>query len=91
MMDAYSNFSLFGDSAAMMLSFLIFLATSMLAFALMIGVRAREAVRRRVVRVGLDEDFLRRSAFAVLFRNSRPHRHLLITPRNITRQSMART
>ena len=56
MMDAYSNFSLFGDSAAMMLSFLIFLATSMLAFALMIGVRAREAVRRRVVRVGLDED-----------------------------------
>lgn len=54
-MDAYSTFSLFRDSAAMMLSLLIFLATSMLAFALMIGVRAREAVRRRAVRVGLDE------------------------------------
>ena len=55
-MDAYSNFSLFGDSAAMMLSFLVFLATGTLAFALMIGVRAREAVRRRAARVGLDED-----------------------------------
>ena len=55
-MDTNSNFGLFGDSAAMMLSLLVFLATGTLAFALMIGVRAREAVRRRAARVGLDED-----------------------------------
>ena len=55
-MDANSSFGLFGDSAAMMLSLLIFLAAGTLAFALMIGVRARQAVRRRAVRVGLDED-----------------------------------
>ena len=55
-MDANSSFGLFGDSAATMLSLLIFLAAGTLAFALMIGVRAREAVRRRAARVGLDED-----------------------------------
>ena len=55
-MGAYSNFGQFGDSAAMMLSLLIFLAAGTLAFALMIGVRAREAVRRRAVGVGLGED-----------------------------------
>jgi len=38
------------------LSVLIFLAVGTLAFALMIGIRAREAVRRRAVRVGLDDD-----------------------------------
>jgi len=55
-MDANSSFGLFGDSTAMMLSLLIFLAAGTLAFALMIGVRAREAVRRRAARVSLDED-----------------------------------
>jgi len=55
-MDANSSFGLFGDSAAMMLSLLIFLAAGSLAFALLIGVRAREAVRRRATSVGLGED-----------------------------------
>ncbi len=35
---------------------MVFLATGTLAFAVMIGVRAREAVRRRAVRVGSDDD-----------------------------------
>ena len=55
-MDTNSSFGLFGDSAATMLSLLVFLATGTLAFALMIGARAREAVRRRAARVGRDED-----------------------------------
>jgi tight adherence protein C len=55
-MDANSSFGLFGDSAVTMLSLLVFLAVGTLAFALMIGVRAREAVRRRAARVGLDEE-----------------------------------
>jgi tight adherence protein C len=54
-MDPSSTLSLFGDSAATMLSVLVFLATGTLAFAVMIGVRAREAVRRRAARVNLDE------------------------------------
>ncbi|MGA8610294.1 MAG: type II secretion system F family protein [Xanthobacteraceae bacterium] len=44
----------FGTPA--MLSVLIFLAAGMLAFAMMVGVRAREAVRRRAARVGLGDD-----------------------------------
>ena len=56
MMDARSTFAMFGDSATTMLSLLVFLATGTLAFAVMIGVRAREAVRRRAVRVNLDDD-----------------------------------
>jgi tight adherence protein C len=55
-MDASETFSLFGDSATTMLSLLVFLAVGTLAFALMIGVRAREAVRRRAARVNLDDD-----------------------------------
>jgi tight adherence protein C len=47
--------SLFGDNATTMLSVLVFLAAGTLAFAVMIGVRAREAVRRRAARVGLDD------------------------------------
>lgn len=48
--------------APTMLSVLIFLAVGTLAFAVMIGMRAREAVRRRAVRVGIDnEDAGRRS------------------------------
>src|SRR5271168_342751 len=50
-----SNFALFGDNATTMLSVLVFLAAGTLAFAVMIGVRAREAVRRRAARVGLDD------------------------------------
>ena len=55
-MDANSTFAMFGDSATTMLSLLVFLATGTLAFAVMIGIRAREAVRRRAVRVNLDEE-----------------------------------
>jgi tight adherence protein C len=55
-MEANTTFGLFSDSSTMMLSVLVFLAAGTLAFALMIGVRAREAVRRRAVRVGLDEE-----------------------------------
>ena len=54
-MDPNSVLSQFGDNAPLMLSVLVFLATGTLAFAVMIGVRAREAVRRRAVRVGLSE------------------------------------
>ena len=55
-MDASSSYGLFGDGAATMLSLLVFLAVGTLAFALMVGLRAREAVRRRAARVGVDED-----------------------------------
>jgi tight adherence protein C len=47
----------FGDSAAATLSALVFLATGTLAFALMIGARARNAVRRRAARVAPNQDF----------------------------------
>ncbi len=40
----------------MMVSVLIFLAAGTLAFALMVGMRAREAVRRRAAGVGTDEE-----------------------------------
>jgi tight adherence protein C len=36
----------FGDRAAMMLALLVFLATAVLTFGIMLGVRARGAVRR---------------------------------------------
>ncbi len=49
--------SLFGDSAATTLSALVFLAAGTLAFAVMIGARARNAVRRRAARVAADQDF----------------------------------
>ena len=42
--------------APTMLSILIFLAVGTLAFAVMVGVRAREAVRRRAVRATVDEN-----------------------------------
>jgi len=54
-MDANVGNGLFGDSAALMLSVLIFLAVGTLAFAVMLGARARTAVRRRAQRVNLDE------------------------------------
>jgi tight adherence protein C len=56
-MSADGGFTLFGDSAATMLSLLVFLAVGTLAFALMIGIRARGAVRRRAASVGVDEDW----------------------------------
>jgi tight adherence protein C len=54
-MDASSTFDLFGDGAATMLTVLVFLATGTLAFVVMIGARARGAVRRRAARVGIEE------------------------------------
>jgi tight adherence protein C len=55
-MDTTDTFGLFGDSASTMLTVLVFLATGTLAFAVMIGVRAREAVRRRAARVNVDDE-----------------------------------
>jgi tight adherence protein C len=55
-MESTATFDLFGDTAAMMLSVLVFLATGILAFAIMIGVRARDAVRRRAARVNIDDE-----------------------------------
>jgi tight adherence protein C len=54
-MDPNTPLSLFGDNSAMMLSVLIFLAAGTLAFAAMLGMRAREAVRRRAATVGADD------------------------------------
>ncbi|MFZ0422447.1 MAG: type II secretion system F family protein [Xanthobacteraceae bacterium] len=53
-MDPTAPLSLFGNSA-MMLSVVIFLAAGTLAFAIMLGVRAREAVRRRAATVGVED------------------------------------
>ena len=50
------GFELFADGSATMLSVLIFLAAGTVCFALMLGVRARQAVRRRAAGYGLDED-----------------------------------
>ncbi len=55
-MGATGSFGLFGDGGSAMLSLLVFLAVGTLAFALMVGARARSAVRRRAARVGLDEE-----------------------------------
>ena len=54
-MDPSTPMSWFGDNSATMLSVLIFLAAGTLAFAAMIGMRAREAVRRRAATVGVDD------------------------------------
>jgi len=54
-MDASQGFGLF-DGGATTLSLLVFLAAGTFAFALMIGVRARSAVRRRAATVGPGED-----------------------------------
>ena len=55
-MDPTATFTMFGTSASTMLTVLVFLATATLAFAVMLGVRAREAVRRRAARVSVDVD-----------------------------------
>ena len=52
----------------MMLSVLVFLAAGTLAFAVMIGVRAREAVRRRAVARQHRRRRTRRPALAAIFR-----------------------
>jgi len=55
-MGANGIFSMFGgDSLTATLRVLVFLSASTLAFAVMIGVTAREAVRRRAARIGPDE------------------------------------
>ncbi len=46
---------LWGNDTSFMLSLLVFLAVGTLAFALMVGARARSAVRRRAARVNVDE------------------------------------
>jgi tight adherence protein C len=43
-------------STSTMMSLLIFLATGVLAFAVMVGMRAREAVRRRAARVNIEDE-----------------------------------
>jgi tight adherence protein C len=55
-MDPSNTFAVFGSSATTILSALVFLATGTLAFAVMLGIRAREAVRRRAARVNIDDD-----------------------------------
>src|SRR5580698_2424560 len=55
-MNPDSTFDLFGTNASTMLTVLVFLASATLAFAVMLGVRAREAVRRRTARVNIDVD-----------------------------------
>jgi tight adherence protein C len=52
---------IFGDSSAMMLGLLVFLATGTLAFSLMAGVRVRTAVKRRAVSI-VDETERQRNA-----------------------------
>jgi tight adherence protein C len=51
-----SNLLLINDTVSTLLSVLVFLAASTLAFAVMTGMIAREAVRRRAVRVSIDDD-----------------------------------
>jgi tight adherence protein C len=55
-MDPSNTFAVFGSSATTILSALVFLATGTLAFAIMLGIRAREAVRRRAARVNIDDE-----------------------------------
>jgi tight adherence protein C len=55
-MNPLGTFNLFGDGAAMMLGLLIFLAGGTIAFAVMIGIRALGANKRRAARIGIDED-----------------------------------
>jgi tight adherence protein C len=64
-MNPENTFDLFGTGSSTMLTVLVFLASATLAFAVMLGVRAREAVRRRAARVSVsvsvDESDSRRS------------------------------
>ncbi len=51
-----SNILMLNDVAATLLNVMVFLAASILAFAVLNGRVAREAVRRRALRVGLEDD-----------------------------------
>jgi tight adherence protein C len=55
-METNVSFDLFADGAATMLSLVIFLAVGTLALALMVGIRARQGVRRRAAALGPDQD-----------------------------------
>jgi tight adherence protein C len=48
-------FEMFGEDSTIMLSVLIFLTAAMAAFAVMIGMHARDGLRRRMVRVNLND------------------------------------
>jgi tight adherence protein C len=55
-MEPTSSFGLFGDSSSIMLSLLVFLTGGMVAFAVMTGIDAQKAVRRRAARVVLEDE-----------------------------------
>src|SRR5579872_879895 len=55
-MDAGSHFGLFVDRAATMLNIIIFIGAGTLAYALLAGVRARQAVRRRAATLGPEAE-----------------------------------
>jgi tight adherence protein C len=55
-MEPTSSFGLFGDWSSMMLSLLVFLTAGMVAFAVMTGINAQKAVRRRAARVVLEDE-----------------------------------
>jgi tight adherence protein C len=52
----HGSIGFFGDTASTMLSLLVFLAVGTLAFAVMLGMRTREAVRRRAAGVGVEDE-----------------------------------
>jgi tight adherence protein C len=54
-MDPNTTIAAIGDNAPLMMSVLVFLAGGTLTFAVMIGMRARSAVRQRAARVGIDD------------------------------------
>ncbi len=64
----------FGDRAAMMLALLVFLATAVLTFGIMLGVRARGAIKRRAAGIAgysgeaQDSDALRSSSVKAIAR-----------------------
>src|SRR5262245_48161000 len=64
---------IFGDSSAMMLALVVFLATTIMAFGVMVAVHARGAVKRRAAGIeqlgaGADARALRRSSLKAVQR-----------------------
>jgi tight adherence protein C len=55
-MEATTHLAAYGSNLLSTVNVLVFLGAATLAFALMTGMRAREAVRRRAVRVGLEDE-----------------------------------
>ena len=90
-MDTSSTFAVFGDSATTMLSALIFLATGTLAFAVMLGVRSREAVRRRAARVNIDDDASGSGRRSLRYSGCAPRKSWSPTRPSIIRRSTAKT